>query len=98
MKTTLDILSYPMPVMNFSVMDRILPSTFLAIDILEVFLSKALAMWARAADRMHALLFLLMHFTAGGSPCGEEYRSYLIRNTEHSDRTFYWSAGTIMTF
>jgi hypothetical protein len=47
---------------------------------------------------MHALLFLLMHFTAGGPLRGEEYRSYLLRNTEHSDRTFYWSAGTIMTF
>jgi hypothetical protein len=58
----------------------------------------ALAMWAKAADRMHALLFLLMHFTAGGPPRGEEYRSYLLRNTEHSERTFYWSAGTIMTF
>ncbi len=57
-----------------------------------------LAMWARAADRMHALLFLLMHFTAGGPPRGEEYRSYLIRNTEDFDRTFYWSGGTIMTF
>jgi hypothetical protein len=55
-------------------------------------------MWARAADRMHALLLLLMHFTTGGPPCGEEYRSYLIRNTEHSDRTFYWSGGAIMTF
>jgi hypothetical protein len=58
----------------------------------------ALAMWARAVDRMHALLFLLMHFTADGPPCGEEYSSYLIRNTEHFDMTFYWSAGTIMTF
>jgi hypothetical protein len=58
----------------------------------------ALTMWARAADCMHALLFLLMHFTADGPPRGEEYSSYLIRNTEHSDRTFYWSAGTIMTF
>jgi hypothetical protein len=38
----------------------------------------ALAMWARAADHMHALLFLLMHFTADGPPRGEEYRSYLI--------------------
>jgi len=55
-------------------------------------------MWAQAADRMHALLFLLMHFTAGGPPRGEEYNNYLIRNTEHSDRTFYWSVGTIMTF
>jgi hypothetical protein len=55
-------------------------------------------MWAQATDRMHALLFLLMHFTAGGPPRGEEYRSYLIRNTKHSDRTFYWSGGTIMTF
>ncbi len=56
--------------MNFSVMDRILPSTFLAIDVLEVIFIKgidndrsiiwnqnALAMWARAADRMLALLF-----------------------------------------
>jgi hypothetical protein len=58
----------------------------------------ALAMWARAADRMHALLFLLMHLTTGGSSRGEEYKSYFIRNTKHSDRTFYWSAGTIMTF
>jgi hypothetical protein len=58
----------------------------------------ALAMWAKAADRMHALLFLLMHFTAGGPRCGEEYRSYLLRNMGHSDMTFYWSAGTIMTF
>jgi hypothetical protein len=55
-------------------------------------------MWARAADRMHALLFLLMHFTAGDPPRGEEYGSYLIRNTEHSYRTIYWSAGTIMSF
>ncbi|CAK9868447.1 unnamed protein product [Sphagnum jensenii] len=58
----------------------------------------ALAMWARAADRVHALLFLLLHFIASGPPRGEEYKSYLIRNTEHSDRTFYWSAGTVMTF
>jgi hypothetical protein len=58
----------------------------------------ALALWAKAADRMHALLFLLMHFTVGGPPRGEEYRSYFLHNTEHSDRTFYWSAGTIMTF
>jgi hypothetical protein len=47
---------------------------------------------------MHALLFLLMHFTANGPPRGQEYRSYLLRNTEHSDTTFYWSVGTIMTF
>jgi hypothetical protein len=47
---------------------------------------------------MHALLFLLMHLTTGGSSRGEEYKSYFIRNTKHSDRTFYWSAGTIMTF
>ncbi len=58
----------------------------------------ALVLWAKAADRMHALLFLLMHFTAGDPARGEEYRSYLLCNTEHSDRTFYWSAGTIMTF
>jgi hypothetical protein len=58
----------------------------------------ALALWAKAADRMHALLFLVMHFTAGGPPCGEEYMNYLFRNMEHSDRTFYWSADTIMTF
>jgi type III secretory pathway component EscR len=47
---------------------------------------------------MHALLFLLMHFIVGGPPCGEEYKSYLLRNTEHFDRTFYCSIGTIMTF
>jgi hypothetical protein len=35
------------------------------------------------------LLFLLMHFTTGGPPRGEEYSNYLIRNTEHSERTFY---------
>jgi hypothetical protein len=58
----------------------------------------ALAMWARAADRVHALLFLLLHFTTSGPPRGEEYKSYLIRNIGHSDRTFYWSAGTVMTF
>jgi len=58
----------------------------------------ALALWAKAVDRMHTLLFLLMHFTIGGPPRGEEYRSYLLRNTEHSDRTFYWLRGTIMTF
>jgi hypothetical protein len=58
----------------------------------------ALAMWTRAADRMHALLFLLMHFTTDGPPHGEEYSNYLIRNTKHSNRTFYWSTGTIMTF
>jgi len=57
----------------------------------------ALTMWARATDRMHTLLFLLMHFTAGNSPRGKEY-NYLIRNTEHFDKTFYWLAGTIMTF
>jgi hypothetical protein len=34
-----------------------------------------LAMWAKVADCMHALLFLLMHFTAGNPPRGEEYRS-----------------------
>jgi hypothetical protein len=55
-------------------------------------------MWAQAADRMHALLYLFMHFTTGGPPRGEEYKNYLIRNTEHFDRTFYWSSGTIMTF
>jgi hypothetical protein len=49
----------------------------------------ALTMWARAANRMHTLLFLLMHFIAGGLPRGEEYNSYLIHNTEHSDKTFY---------
>ncbi len=58
----------------------------------------ALAMWARAADRVHALLFLLMHFIAGSPPRGEEYKSYFIRNTKHSGRTLYWSAGTIMIF
>jgi hypothetical protein len=58
----------------------------------------ALAMWAKAADRMHTLLFLLMHFTAGIPPRGKEYRSYLLRNTKHFDRTFYRSADTIMTF
>jgi hypothetical protein len=41
MKTTLDILSYQMPVMNFIVMDEILLSTFSTINIPEVFLSKA---------------------------------------------------------
>ncbi len=55
----------------------------------------ALAMWARVADRMHALLFLLMHFIGGGPPCGEEYKSYFIRNTEHSDKTFYWSTAPL---
>ncbi len=58
----------------------------------------ALAMRAKAADRMPALLFLVMHFAVGGPPRDEEYRSYLLRNTKHSERTFYWSAGTIMTF
>jgi hypothetical protein len=52
-------------------------------------------MWARVADRMHALLFLLMHFIGGGPPCGEEYKSYFIRNTEHSDKTFYWSTAPL---
>jgi hypothetical protein len=32
----------------------------------------ALALWAKAVDRMHALLFLFMHFTIYGPPCGEE--------------------------
>jgi hypothetical protein len=54
-------------------------------------------MWAKVADRMHALLFLLMHFTANGPRSGEEYRSYLLRNTGHSNKTFYWWASTIMT-
>jgi hypothetical protein len=44
MKTTLDIPSYEILVMNFIVMDRILLSTLLTIDILEVFLSKAQTM------------------------------------------------------
>jgi len=48
-----------------------------------------LVMWAKVADHMHALLFLLMHFTTGGPPRGEEYRSYLLHNTEHSNMTFY---------
>jgi hypothetical protein len=55
-------------------------------------------MWARKVDHMHALLFIFMHFTNGGPPCGEEYKSYLIHNTKHSDKTFYWSTGTIMIF
>jgi hypothetical protein len=54
-------------------------------------------MWAKATDRMQALLFLLMHSTAGDPPRGEEYKSYLLRNTGHSDKTFYWLADTIMT-
>jgi hypothetical protein len=58
----------------------------------------ALVMWAKAAGRMHVLLFLFLHFITGGPPCGEEYRSYLLRNTQHSNRTFYWSTDTIMTF
>jgi len=49
----------------------------------------ALALWAKVADHMHALLFLLMHFTAGDLTHGEEYRSYFLRNTEHSDKTFF---------
>jgi len=57
-----------------------------------------LAMWAQVTDRMHALLFLPMHFTTNGPPRDKQYRNYLIHNTEHSDRTFYWSGGTIMTF
>jgi hypothetical protein len=39
-----------------------------------------------------------MHFIAEGPPRGEEYKSYFIRNTEHFDKTFCWSANTIMTF
>jgi type III secretory pathway component EscR len=54
-------------------------------------------MWAKATDRMQAFLFLLMHFTVGDPPCSEEYKSYLLRNTGHSDKTFYWSTDTIMT-
>jgi type III secretory pathway component EscR len=54
-------------------------------------------MWAKATDRIQALLFLLMHFIAGDPPRGKEYKSYLLRNTGHSDKTFYWSADTIMT-
>ncbi len=97
--------------MNFIVMDRILLSTLLTIDILEVFLSKAqtminplygikmpLVMWAQVVNRVHAFLFLLMHFTAEGPPHGEEYKRYFICNTKHSDRTLYWSVGTLMTF
>jgi len=42
-------------------------------------------MWARVADHMYALLFLLMHRIVGDPPRGEEYKSYFIRNTEHSD-------------
>jgi len=54
-------------------------------------------MWACAADRVYALLFLLMYFITGGPPYGEEYKSYFIQNTERSDRIFYWSVA-IMTF
>jgi len=39
-----------------------------------------------------------MHFIANDPPYGEEYKSYLIHNTKHFDKTFYWSADTIMTF
>jgi hypothetical protein len=56
------------------------------------------AMWALVVDSMHALLFLFMHFTVGSPPRGEEYKSYLIHNTKHFDKTFYWFVGTIMTF
>jgi hypothetical protein len=44
MKTTLDIPSYEIFVMNFIVIDKILLSTFLVIGIFEVFLSKAQTM------------------------------------------------------
>jgi len=47
---------------------------------------------------MHALLFLFMYFSVDGPLHGEEYKNYPICNTEHSNRTFYWSVGTIMTF
>jgi len=45
----------------------------IASDRSIVWNQNALAMWAKAANRMHALLFLLMHFTAGGPLRGEEY-------------------------
>ncbi len=40
----------------------------------------ALAMWARAADRMHALLFLLMHLTANGPLRGIKAISFATRS------------------
>jgi hypothetical protein len=58
----------------------------------------ALPMWAWVADRLHGLLFLLMHFIVGGSAHREKYQSYLIHNTKHYKRMFYWLASTIMTF
>jgi hypothetical protein len=48
-----------------------------------------LPMWARVVDHLHGLLFLLMHFTMGGSARGEKYQSYLIHNTKHCERIFY---------
>jgi hypothetical protein len=110
MNTTLDIPSYWILVMNFIVIDKILLSTFLAIGILEIFLSKinnaqsiiwnqnALAMWARGVNRMHALLFLHMHFITDSPLYGEEYKNYFIHNTKHFNRTSYCSASTIMIF
>ncbi len=58
----------------------------------------ALTMWARGVNRMHALLFLHMHFITDSPPYGEEYKNYFIHNTEHSNKTSYCSASTIMTF
>jgi hypothetical protein len=102
MKTTLDIPSYLILVMNFIVMDKILLSIFLVINIPKVFFIKStnndrsiiwnqnvLAMGAQVADCMHTLLLLFMHFTIGGPPHGEEYKSYLIHNMEHFNKTFY---------
>jgi hypothetical protein len=58
----------------------------------------ALAMWARGVNRMHALLFLHMHFITGSPLYGEEYKNYFIHNTKHFNRTSYCSASTIMIF
>ncbi|CAM6130039.1 unnamed protein product [Calypogeia fissa] len=42
--------------------------------------------------RLLELLNLIIHFTAGLPARGEEYKSFLIRNTGTGERSFFWAA------
>jgi hypothetical protein len=59
---------------------------------------KEVEKWMHKCTKLHDTLFALLHFTAGLPARGEEYGSYLIRNTAKAPRTFYISKGVVMTF
>jgi len=53
--------------------------------------------WMNAASKLFVDLMLILHFTSGQPARGEEYSSYLVKNTALGERTFFWSQGTVMT-